>query len=175
MTTGEKIKKFRKDKGLTQKKLGELCSIDEANIRKYELGKANPKIETLSKIANALNIPVNYLLDSINIDLMSEYDTDGLELVASTNFGINEAIQSILFENDCRIFFLYGGYIIQKKSGKRIKISKSEYCELEKDINFFVKYLLEKLFNSHDCYFNNQNVTEGTKEHDENITNDENF
>ena len=42
MAVGENIRKFRKEKGLTQKRLGQLCGIDEANIRKYELGKANP-------------------------------------------------------------------------------------------------------------------------------------
>ena len=35
MTLPENIKRIRKEKGLTQKKLGELCGIDEANIRKY--------------------------------------------------------------------------------------------------------------------------------------------
>ncbi|MEY8331255.1 helix-turn-helix transcriptional regulator [Lachnospiraceae bacterium 48-33] len=58
---GEKIKKYRKEKGLTQKKLGELCGINEANIRKYELGKANPKIETIEKIANALETTADEL------------------------------------------------------------------------------------------------------------------
>lgn len=61
MTVGEKIKKYRKEKGLTQKKLGELCGINEANIRKYELGKANPKIETIEKIANALETTADEL------------------------------------------------------------------------------------------------------------------
>ena len=58
---GEKIKKYRKEKGLTQKKLGELCGINEANIRKYELGKANPKIETIEKIAKALGTTADEL------------------------------------------------------------------------------------------------------------------
>lgn len=51
---GEKIKKYRKEKGLTQKKLSELSNINEVQIRQYELGKANPKIETIEKIAKAL-------------------------------------------------------------------------------------------------------------------------
>ncbi len=58
MTTGENIKRIRKEKGLTQKKLGELCGISESNIRKYENGKQNPKIETIEKIANALNVQI---------------------------------------------------------------------------------------------------------------------
>lgn len=58
MTLAENIKRIRKEKGLTQKKLGELCGINESNIRKYESGKQNPKIETIEKIANALQCPV---------------------------------------------------------------------------------------------------------------------
>ena len=60
--TGDMIRKCRTEKGLTQKKLGELCSIADSNIRKYESGNQNPKIETLQKIADALDIPVNRLL-----------------------------------------------------------------------------------------------------------------
>lgn len=63
MTIGENIKRIRKEKGLTQKKLGELCGINEANIRKYELGKANPKIETIDKIANALGVPIAQIME----------------------------------------------------------------------------------------------------------------
>lgn len=60
--TGDMIKKYRTEKGLTQKKLGELCGIADSNIRKYESGNQNPKIETLQKIADALEVPVNRLL-----------------------------------------------------------------------------------------------------------------
>ncbi len=56
---GECIRKIRRKRNLTQKQLGELCGIDEANIRKYELGKQNPRYETLEKIANALSIPIS--------------------------------------------------------------------------------------------------------------------
>lgn len=65
MTVGENIKRIRKEKGLTQKTLGELCGINEANIRKYENGKQNPKIETVDKIASALGVHI--------ADLMEEY------------------------------------------------------------------------------------------------------
>ncbi len=63
MTVGEKIRKVRKEKGFTQKQLGELCQMNEVQIRQYELGKANPKIETVNKIASALGEPLNCFLD----------------------------------------------------------------------------------------------------------------
>ncbi len=85
---GEKIKKYRKEKGLTQKKLGELCGINEANIRKYELGKANPKIETIEKIAKALETTADelrgikrdiaYNVDEI-VEVLNRYKAQQLE------------------------------------------------------------------------------------------------
>lgn len=65
MTVGENIKKIRKQKGLTQKKLGELCGMNEVQIRQYELGKANPKIETVDKIASALGVNI--------VDIMEQF------------------------------------------------------------------------------------------------------
>ena len=67
MTVGENIKRIRKEKGLTQKQLGALCTpnISESTIRKYELGLLNPKIETQKKIAKALGIPVSLLSNDL--------------------------------------------------------------------------------------------------------------
>ena len=65
MTVGENIKAIRKKKGITQKKLGELCGIAESNIRKYENGKQNPKIETIDKIASALGVSIAQIKEDI--------------------------------------------------------------------------------------------------------------
>lgn len=65
MTVGENIRKLRKERGLTQKQLGEMCGIKEANIRKYELDKANPKIETIERIAQALEVPIRAIKENI--------------------------------------------------------------------------------------------------------------
>lgn len=63
MPTGTRIKELRKQKGLTQKQLGELCGMYESQIRKYENGNANPKIETLQKIAFVLGVPITELIN----------------------------------------------------------------------------------------------------------------
>lgn len=54
MTIGERIKKIRQEKGLSQKELGERISVSQQMIGQWENGKANPKIETIEKIAKAL-------------------------------------------------------------------------------------------------------------------------
>ena len=62
MTFGERVKKIRLEKGLTQKELAEKCKIDPANLRKYESGRQNPKIETIEKISKVLQVSIQYLL-----------------------------------------------------------------------------------------------------------------
>lgn len=59
---GDMIRKYRKEKGLTQQQLGDLCGIADSNIRKYESGKQNPRIETLQRIANALGVDIYDLM-----------------------------------------------------------------------------------------------------------------
>ena len=53
---GERIRQLRKEKGFTQKQLGDLCSMADSAIRRYESGRQNPKKETLQKIASALGV-----------------------------------------------------------------------------------------------------------------------
>ena len=62
MTVGDRIRQWRNERNLTQKQLGELAGIAEPTIRRYELGKLNPKYETLEKIAAALHVSTGCLL-----------------------------------------------------------------------------------------------------------------
>lgn len=63
MPIATKLKEARQKKGLTQKQLGDKCGMYESQIRRYELGSLNPKIETLQKIADALDVPVSEVAD----------------------------------------------------------------------------------------------------------------
>ena len=72
MTVKENIRRIRKEKGLTQKQLGELCQMNEVQIRQYELGKANPKIETIEKIASALGVNIVDIMERFT---MEQYKT----------------------------------------------------------------------------------------------------
>lgn len=57
MELGQKIKKARIEKGLTQQALGDLVGVQKSAIAKYENGRVvNIKRSTMQKIASALNI-----------------------------------------------------------------------------------------------------------------------
>ena len=62
---GEKIRYLRIQKNMTQKELGEkLGGVPQQQIGRWENGKSNPKLNTLQKIAVALSVNINDLLES---------------------------------------------------------------------------------------------------------------
>lgn len=61
MSIGSKIRKYRKQQGLTQKELAKLSGLNEVTIRSYEADKYKPKQENLKKLANALGVYIGEL------------------------------------------------------------------------------------------------------------------
>ncbi len=59
---GERIRNLRRQKGLTQEKLAEFSKVDPKSVISIELGKRNPTIKTLTKIAKALNTALETLI-----------------------------------------------------------------------------------------------------------------
>jgi len=56
----EKIRKRRLKLGLTQQALAKASGISREHLSVIEAGKANPRINTISKIANALGVSAGY-------------------------------------------------------------------------------------------------------------------
>ena len=62
-SVGNRIKKLRNQKGLSQEKLAELADLDRTYITSVECGKRNISIVNVQKIANALEISLNEFFD----------------------------------------------------------------------------------------------------------------
>ena len=63
-TIAKNIRQYRKQKGLSQDKLSKLADISHATMIKIESGGIqSPTIDTVQKIANALKITVDNLLN----------------------------------------------------------------------------------------------------------------
>lgn len=62
MTTGERIKAARKKAGMTQKEIAEKAGTATGTIQQYELGKRQPRLAQLQRIAAALGVPVQELI-----------------------------------------------------------------------------------------------------------------
>lgn len=68
---GEKIRRMRKNRGLTQEELAEMIDISSRNLSNIEVGANFPKSETLEKILKALNISTQDLFEN---DYLRESD-----------------------------------------------------------------------------------------------------
>lgn len=63
MISGQKLKKLRLLRDLTQKELAIKAELTDAAIRNYELGNRSPTKEQMQKIAQALDCDISALTD----------------------------------------------------------------------------------------------------------------
>ncbi len=62
MTIGKKILDARTQKNFTQKQLADMCGFSQSALNLWENNKRKPKIESLHKIADVLNISISELV-----------------------------------------------------------------------------------------------------------------
>lgn len=60
---GKRLKHLRNEAGLTQEKLSDKLDMSIDSVSNIERGIHNPRLDTLEKIANVLNISLMDLLD----------------------------------------------------------------------------------------------------------------
>ena len=70
MSIGQLIKEARKAVGLTQRELAEKAGTATGTIQQYELGKRQPRLEQLQKIADVLGCSLAYLTSCEEIALL---------------------------------------------------------------------------------------------------------
>lgn len=61
-TLGEKLKKLRKEFGMTQDDIANILGMSRTSFSKYENGIANPPLPLLRKIADIYNVGLEYLI-----------------------------------------------------------------------------------------------------------------
>ncbi|MCH3963006.1 MAG: helix-turn-helix domain-containing protein [Clostridium sp.] len=106
MDIGTKIKKIRESKNLTQKQLAEKIGVTPVTITRYENNNRKPSIETLNKMAKALNVTINDLAgerDTITKKVLKHLISNGtsLEQISKdTNISINRLNSLLKNTND---------------------------------------------------------------------------
>ncbi len=69
MTFGENIAAARKKKGLSQEELAKRAGTIAVTIGRYERGEIKPSIDTAAKIAEVLDVSLDYLVGSTDVVL----------------------------------------------------------------------------------------------------------
>lgn len=122
----ERLKKFRKDKGLSQENLARAIKKDTATISRFENGKLIPDAEQITLICNELGITEAELFNSSS-------------QIISNKESINP------FETDTLYAYYYGYFPSSQKYGKcKFKlniIQKTSHCIVE-----MVDYKTNKIY-----------------------------
>ena len=95
MNLGEQIKEIRIKKKFTQREIADKLGVSQPSYAQYENGKRNPKLETLQKIAIALDVPIWELLGLSKQEAILLHGNDDRN---NTGYNINDL--SVLIQKD---------------------------------------------------------------------------
>jgi transcriptional regulator with XRE-family HTH domain len=74
---GRRIKELRVKKRLNQSELGKIVFVSKSLISKWESSVSVPRLDMIYLLANALDVPVNFLLGDGDVTKQNiEYKTD---------------------------------------------------------------------------------------------------
>ena len=73
---GDRLKKIRQQRGFTQEQLADKSHIARAMVARYETNRQQPTLEVVVKIADSLDISVDYLLGRTDIQSIYIHDIE---------------------------------------------------------------------------------------------------
>lgn len=101
---GFKIKKEREKKGIKQLELAEAVNVSQSWLSKVESGLSQPDSNTLEKIANYLNVPIQHFIkEGFVIENQNVHDkANGIFIEAENNNlkELNQKFETIINQKD---------------------------------------------------------------------------
>jgi len=100
MTFAQRLHALRKERGLTQKGLAEICGTHTTQIQRYESGETQPNLDALRKLAIGLHVSADILVFDddergpatndlrLAFEAVSEFDEDDKEMVKKLIIGL---------------------------------------------------------------------------------------
>jgi transcriptional regulator with XRE-family HTH domain len=106
MTLGEHITQLRKKKGISQAELGKAVGTSGDIIGRYERDEVKPSIEVVMKIADILEVSIDYLVGKTNVEL----DTNTVKRI--------QDIQKLNADDKAHVFALLDAFLQSHKAKK---------------------------------------------------------
>ena len=98
MTFGEKLKRLRTDKKLTQDELAEILYVSRTAVSKWESGRGFPNIESLKAISKYFSVTVDDLLSGEELITLAEQEQNRKEMhIKDMIFGLLDCSIALLF------------------------------------------------------------------------------
>lgn len=129
-TIGEMISSLRKEKGMTQNELAEKMNVTDKAVSKWERDLSCPDINTISKLANILDVSVDELLQAKKKENSNTKLKDLINLIfkaISLAMGIAVVVLNILDKIDTKSSIIMLGigiacigiYLLNEKENKK--------------------------------------------------------
>ena len=93
---GIRIRRYRKEKGLTQAALAEKADIEPSNISHIERGATKLGLPTIVSIANALEVTVDDLLCDSLVAAKESYDKEASTILADCSHSERKLLTDVL-------------------------------------------------------------------------------
>lgn len=90
---GLRIKEIMQEKGITQKKLAEDIGVAEISLSRSLRG--NPTLDTLERIATALNVPITELFSTDKQDLCGHVEYKGVVYTIKTRSDLENLLKIV--------------------------------------------------------------------------------
>jgi len=97
---GQRIRNYRTQKGLSQEKLAELAGCHPTYIGQLERGEKNATLESVEKIASAMDISLSELFDKLGKSGSNNIAAKCYDLVASKSEAEQKQLYKMLQEMD---------------------------------------------------------------------------
>jgi transcriptional regulator with XRE-family HTH domain len=97
MEIGERIKKLREARGLSQKEVASMIKMDQSQYSKLEKDKTDPSVSTLAKVAKALGTQLSELFADDLLRDVNSYDKSVMEKISLID-SLDEDEQKSLFK-----------------------------------------------------------------------------
>lgn len=135
----DRIKEYRKMRGMTQAELAKKTGISLSNISKYESGNRHPKTDYLLKIADALNVNINDL-----VSYNSYCERNFLNLIEELGYRFETEPQSIKEDEDGNIIDLeLETFLYHDKKVYHVPNNSEE--KLKNDVIAYIEFRLQQL------------------------------
>ena len=94
---GERIRIYRNRLGINQEELAERAGLHNTYIGQLERGEKNATLESVEKVAKALDLPLELLFEKIIIgDLKNEYAVECYNIISSLPLSEQKAVLELV-------------------------------------------------------------------------------
>ena len=97
---GQRIRNYRTQKGLSQEKLAELAGCHPTYIGQLERGEKNATLESVEKIAAAMDVSLSELFEKLGKSGNANFATRCYDFVAAKSEAEQEQLYKMLLEMD---------------------------------------------------------------------------